>query len=107
MIPLKSFRVFIPSVLVLFMFSFPALSAQFKKARTIGSEEFMFLCEGGSAEEISKALSNGASAGISYTDGTTTLMTAAKTNTPEAVKVLLDAGVNVNAKILTAIQRCL
>ena len=80
------------------MFSCPALSAQFKKARTIGPEEFMFLCEGGSAEEISKALKNGASAGISYTDGTTTLMVAAKTNTPEAVKVLLDAGVNVNAK---------
>ena len=95
---MKPFRIFISSVLILLTFSFPALSAQFKKARTIGPEEFMFLCESGSAEEIAKALKSGASAGISYTDGTTTLMVAAKTNTPEAVKVLLDARVNVNAK---------
>ena len=96
---MKLFKIFVLSiVIILFAFSLPAFCAQFKKARTIGSEEFMFLCKSGSAEEISNALKSGASAFIAYNDGTTTLMETAKGNSPEAVQVLLGAGVNVNAK---------
>lgn len=84
--------------MILFAFSLPAFCAQFKKARTIGPEEFMFLCKSGSAEEIANALKNGASAFIAYNDGTTTLMEAARGNSPKAIQVLLGAGVNVNAK---------
>ena len=76
----------------------PAQSASFKKARTVGPEEFMYLCGSGSAQDVANAIKSGASVWIQYNDGTTTLMKAASSNTQAVVDILVKAGVDVNAK---------
>ena len=59
--------------------------------------DFLKLCRKGKAEEISAALKDGANIDARDKHEETPLMTAAAYNTPETVKVLLDAGAEVNA----------
>ena len=52
----------------------------------------------GSAAIITRLLDAGASANATNKGGETVLMTASRTGTPDAVKILMDRGANVNAK---------
>ena len=90
-------------------FAFMTLSALLTLCLTaaawaaMSDEDFVHLCEGGSAQEIRAALQEGAnpdamSEGIESASVGTALMWAACANTPEVVSILLKAGADFNAK---------
>ena len=70
-------------------------------AATVGTEKTKFLeiCKNGSAEEIRKALSDGADPNTEDALGVTALMVAAaNTDDPDVIMLLLDNGANLDAK---------
>lgn len=58
-------------------------------------ENFFTLCATGTAQELQEAIDAGADVTYTGTYDSTPLMAVANKNTPEAVKVLLDAKANV------------
>ena len=83
--------------LLLFLSIILALPAFATQSEKFSDDEFIELCIKGSATAITEALKHGANPNAQKYRKTA-LMTAAYNNNPEAVKILLDAGADVNAR---------
>ncbi len=59
-------------------------------------DQFYDICESGSVEAIREAIDSGMNVNYIYEYGSTVLMGAARFNTPEAVRVLLNAGADLS-----------
>lgn len=68
------------------------------KRPAMSDNDFVELCEKGSAQEVEEAIMNGANVNAKDKDGMTALMLAAEDGYTETANLLLSYGANVNAK---------